>query len=109
MLCSPWPRRHPRRCVELAGADRLSRGPRRQRRRPAALPEPRLSRARGPARLLRSGAGRHRDGAPSGPLVSAAADADLAVSIGAVRLPTPVIAAAGTFGYGSELAGPVAA
>ena len=37
--------------------------------------------------------------------MSAAADVDLAVSIGAVRLPTPVIAAAGTFGYGTEFAG----
>jgi len=30
---------------------------------------------------------------------------DLSVTVGAVRLPTPVIAASGTFGYGSEFAG----
>jgi dihydroorotate dehydrogenase (NAD+) catalytic subunit len=30
---------------------------------------------------------------------------DLAVEVGAVRLPTPVIAASGTFGYGTEFAG----
>ena len=30
---------------------------------------------------------------------------DLAVTVGAVRLPTPIIAASGTFGYGTEFAG----
>jgi len=30
---------------------------------------------------------------------------DLAVAVGAVRLPTPIIAASGTFGYGTEFAG----
>src|SRR5258705_5875783 len=30
---------------------------------------------------------------------------DLAVTVGAVRLPNPVIAASGTFGYGTEFAG----
>ena len=30
---------------------------------------------------------------------------DLAVTVGAVALPTPVIAASGTFGYGTEFAG----
>jgi len=37
--------------------------------------------------------------------VRAASPVDLAVTIGAVRLPNPVIAAAGTFGYGTEFAG----
>jgi dihydroorotate dehydrogenase (NAD+) catalytic subunit len=32
-------------------------------------------------------------------------DVDLAVDVGTVRLPTPVIAASGTFGYGTEFAG----
>ena len=35
----------------------------------------------------------------------AASAVDLEVTIGAVRLPNPVIAAAGTFGYGTEFAG----
>ena len=30
---------------------------------------------------------------------------DLAVTVGAVQLPTPIIAASGTFGYGTEFAG----
>ena len=30
---------------------------------------------------------------------------DLAVTVGVVRLPTPIIAASGTFGYGTEFAG----
>jgi dihydroorotate dehydrogenase (NAD+) catalytic subunit len=30
---------------------------------------------------------------------------DLAVDVGAVRLPTPIVAASGTFGYGTEFAG----
>jgi dihydroorotate dehydrogenase (NAD+) catalytic subunit len=37
--------------------------------------------------------------------VSAAAGVDTAVQVGAVALPTPVIAASGTFGYGTEFAG----
>jgi dihydroorotate dehydrogenase (NAD+) catalytic subunit len=37
--------------------------------------------------------------------VSAAAGVDTRVSIGTVALPTPVIAASGTFGYGTEYAG----
>jgi dihydroorotate dehydrogenase (NAD+) catalytic subunit len=37
--------------------------------------------------------------------VSAAAAVDTAVHVGAVMLPTPVIAASGTFGYGTEFAG----
>jgi dihydroorotate dehydrogenase (NAD+) catalytic subunit len=37
--------------------------------------------------------------------VSPAAPPDTSVAIGAVRLPNPVIAASGTFGYGTEFAG----
>jgi dihydroorotate dehydrogenase (NAD+) catalytic subunit len=37
--------------------------------------------------------------------VSRAEDPDLSVTVGSVRLPTPVIAASGTFGYGTEFAG----
>jgi dihydroorotate dehydrogenase (NAD+) catalytic subunit len=37
--------------------------------------------------------------------VSAAAAVDTRVAIGAVRLPNPVLAASGTFGYGTEYAG----
>jgi dihydroorotate dehydrogenase (NAD+) catalytic subunit len=37
--------------------------------------------------------------------VSAVGVVDTSVTVGAVRLPTPVIAASGTFGYGLELAG----
>jgi len=37
--------------------------------------------------------------------VSAGAGVDTSVAIGAVRLPNPVIAASGTFGYGTEFAG----
>jgi len=37
--------------------------------------------------------------------VTAASAVDLAVTIGSVRLPNPVVAAAGTFGYGTEFAG----
>jgi dihydroorotate dehydrogenase (NAD+) catalytic subunit len=36
--------------------------------------------------------------------VSGRDDVDLAVDVGAVRLPTPVVAASGTFGYGTEFA-----
>src|SRR5207253_1491741 len=94
-----------RRGTELPGAGRLPRGACRQRRRPSSLPQPRLRRARPSPRLLRPRPGRHRDGAPPGPLVTAASAVDLEVTIGAVRLPNPVIAAAGTFGYGTEFAG----
>src|SRR5262249_12114977 len=74
-----------------------------QRRRTAALPPPRVSRPRYPAWLLRARAGRHRDGAAtrSRPM----SGVDLAATIGTVRLPTPVIAASGTFGYGTEFDG----
>lgn len=37
--------------------------------------------------------------------MSAGAGVDTSVAVGAVRLPNPVIAAAGTFGYGTEFAG----
>jgi len=37
--------------------------------------------------------------------VSAGAGVDTSVAVGAVRLPNPVIAASGTFGYGTEFAG----
>ena len=37
--------------------------------------------------------------------MSPAAPPDTSVTIGAVRLPSPVIAASGTFGYGTEFAG----
>jgi dihydroorotate dehydrogenase (NAD+) catalytic subunit len=37
--------------------------------------------------------------------VSDARDVDTGVTVGAVRLPNPVIAASGTFGYGTEFAG----
>jgi dihydroorotate dehydrogenase (NAD+) catalytic subunit len=37
--------------------------------------------------------------------VSAGAGVDTTVTVGAVRLPNPVIAASGTFGYGTEFAG----
>src|SRR5436309_153005 len=42
---------------------------------------------------------------PAALLVRAASAVDLEVTIGAVRLPNPVIAAAGTSGYGTEFAG----
>jgi dihydroorotate dehydrogenase (NAD+) catalytic subunit len=37
--------------------------------------------------------------------VTTSADVDTSVAVGAVRLPNPVIAASGTFGYGTEFAG----
>jgi hypothetical protein len=37
--------------------------------------------------------------------VSAAAGVETSVQVGTVRLPNPVIAASGTFGYGTEFAG----
>src|SRR5207245_8343026 len=87
-----------------ARARRLPRGAGRERDRAAALPPARLPRPGRPARLLRPRPGRDRDGAAAGRPVSAGAGVDTSVAVGAVRLPNPVIAASGTFGYGTEFA-----
>src|SRR5439155_3988701 len=104
----PWPsaggRRH-RRGGARRLLGRLSGGAGRQRRRSPALSHARLPRPRCPPRLLRPRAGRDRDGATARPAVSEAGGLDASVTIGVVRLPNPVIAAAGAFGYGTELAG----
>src|SRR5204862_5832450 len=50
-------------------------------------------------------AGRDRHGAPAGRAVSAGSGVDCRIMVGAVVLPNPVIAASGTFGYGTEFAG----
>src|SRR5207249_1428976 len=71
----------------------------------AALPPARLQGSGRPARLLRPRPVRDRDGAAAGQPVSAGAGVDTSVAVGAVRLPNPVIAASGTFGYGTEFAG----
>src|SRR5262249_7626955 len=88
-----------------AGAGRVPRGASWQRGRATSVPDARLPRPGDPPRLLRAGSGRDRHGAPSGRPVSPAAPPDTSVAIGAVRLPNPVIAASGTFGYGTEFAG----
>src|SRR5439155_23292620 len=88
-----------------AHARRLPRGARRERDRAAALPPARLQGPGRSPRLLRPRPGRDRDGAAAGRPVSAGAGVDTSVAVGAVRLPNPVIAASGTFGYGTEFAG----
>src|SRR5262249_28788964 len=87
------------------GADHVSRGTRRQRRSPTPLPTARLPRPRRATGVLRARPGRHRDGAETGDVTGAV---DTRVSVGAVSLPNPVIAASATFGYGLEFAGLVA-
>jgi GNAT superfamily N-acetyltransferase len=89
-------------CDRRAG--RLPRSAGRQRVGAPALPAIGLPRPGRPARVLRTWSGRHRHGAPPRRRAMTGG-VDLAVAIGAVTLPTPVIAASGTFGYGTEFAG----
>src|SRR5207237_27320 len=111
---------HRSRAAARVPARHAARGPARRARHRAALVRAALV-----ARLLREGAGDpvrapgggggggrpplggHRLHLPvaGGRPVSAGAGVDTSVAVGAVRLPNPVIAASGTFGYGTEFAG----
>src|SRR5262249_9023376 len=102
-----WP--DPGRSRDRGGAgdpctDHVPRGACGKPRGEAALPAARGSRPRGPARLLRAWPGCDRHGAQAEPPMSPGG-VDARVTVGAVTLPTPGIAASGTFGYGLEFAG----